>query len=167
VSSVRALRGDKVAARDGIVGRVEDVFFDQRWAVRYFLVDTGERRPGERVLIAPASVEPGLSGPRKIRLALTREQIEGGEEAGAAHLRSGADVIGYAVQARDGPIGRLRDIVVDDDTWAIRGVVVDTRPWWPGGEVRVDPQHVERIDWRGRKVHLRLTRKQLKLQQKR
>jgi hypothetical protein len=99
---------------------------------------------------------------------VSSEQIEGaGEEAGAARLRSGADVIGYAVQARDGPIGRLRDIVVDDDTRAIRGVVVDTRPWWPGDEVRMDPQHVERIDRRGRKVHLRLTRKQLKLQQKR
>jgi hypothetical protein len=48
--------------------------------------------------------------------------------------------------------------MIDDDTWAIRDVVVDTTKWWPGGQVRVHPQYVERIDPAQRKVYVRLTR---------
>jgi hypothetical protein len=37
-----------------------------------------------------------------------------------------------------------------------------TRKWWPGGEVRVAPLEVERIDWNEGKMHLRLTREELR-----
>jgi hypothetical protein len=163
VSTIRGLRGDDVAARDGVFGSVEDVYFDEeRWAVRYFVVDTGELLG--RLLIAPQSVEPGLSGPRKLRLALTLEQLESVKvgENGNAPLLSGAEVIGYRIEARDGAIGEVQDFVVDDSAWVIRDLVVDTRKWWPGGHVRVHPQYVERIDRDERKVHLRLTREQVK-----
>lgn len=163
MTTIRGLRGDDVAARDGIVGSVEDVFFDDtHWAVRFFLVDTGA--PGRRLLVPPAAVEPGLSGKRKLRLGLTLEQLEDTavEPDDSAGLCSGASVIGYAIEARDGQLGEVQDLVVDEDTWAIRDVVVDTRTWWPGGHVRVHPAYVERIDRQGRKVHLRLTRDQIR-----
>lgn len=162
MSTIRELRGDKVAARDGVVGSVNDVYFDDRsWSVRYFVVRTPERC----MLIPPAVVEPGLSGPRKIRLALTRAQLARVRVAKAAvpgRVRSGAGVLGYRIEARDGPLGEVQDFIVDQDTWAIRDVVVDTRPWWPGGHVRVHPAYVERIDRAKRKVHVRLTRAQMK-----
>jgi sporulation protein YlmC with PRC-barrel domain len=176
--SIRNLRGDQVLARDGRIGLVHDVYFDDEdWAVRYLVVDTGEWLPAKRVLISPASVEPGLSSGGNIRLAVMREQVESappaeatltgeGEakpEGGDPHLRSGTEVIGYGIEARDGAIGEVQDFVVDEDTWAIRDVVVDTMRWWPGGHVRVHPEYVERIDWNERKVHLRLTREQVKL----
>lgn len=167
MSSVRELRGDDVAARDGSVGSVEDVYFDeQHWAVKYFLVDAGERLPGRRMLIPPDAVEPGLSSGRKIRLGLTRAQVEDvrlAEEAAAGSLRSGLAVIGYGIEARDGAIGEVQDLTVDEETWAIRDVVVDTLKWWPGGLVHVHPEYVERIDPRGRTVHLLLTRDEVKL----
>jgi sporulation protein YlmC with PRC-barrel domain len=165
MSTVRELRGDDVAARDGVIGSVEDVYFDdERWAVRFLVVDTGA--PGRRLLIAPQAVEPGLSGKRKVRLGLTLEQVESmksEELEGAPSLCSGVKVIGYGIEARDGPIGEVQDFVVDDDTWAVRDIVVDTMKWWPGGLVRVHPEYVERIDRSGRKLHLRLTRDQVKL----
>jgi hypothetical protein len=40
-------------------------------------------------------------------------------------------------------------------------VVVDTRPWWPGGHIGLQPHSVERIDRRARTVHLRLQRERL------
>jgi hypothetical protein len=153
-----------VAARDGVVGSLEDVYFDdERWAVRYLVVDTGGL--GGRLLIPPQSIEPGLSGRRKLRLALTREQLDSvaTEANGEVPLRSGAEVLGYGIEARDGAIGEVQDLVLDDHTWTVRDVVVDTRKWWPGGHVRVHPQYVERIDPDGRKVHLRLTREQVRL----
>jgi hypothetical protein len=64
VSTLRQLRGDDVAARDGVIGALDDlVFDDEQWAVYALAVDTGS--PRGRVLIPPQAVEPGLSGARK------------------------------------------------------------------------------------------------------
>jgi hypothetical protein len=117
------------------------------------------------LLVEPQSLDPGLSGPRKLRLALLREQV-GAVESEADDdppLRSGAEVIGYAIEARDGAAGELQDLVIDDATWAVSDVVVDTLKWWPGGHVHVHPQYVERIDRERRTLHVRLTREQVKL----
>jgi hypothetical protein len=161
VSTVRELHGDTVAARDGVIGELRDVYFDDaRWTARFFLVDEGPRHR----LIPPRTVERGLSGPKKLRLGVTRAQLCALEvREPAVHLCSGMHVIGCAVQARDGPVGRVRDIVLDDATWEIREVVVDTRPWWPGRLAQVHPQYVERVDPRGRNVRVHLTREQVKL----
>jgi sporulation protein YlmC with PRC-barrel domain len=164
--SIRQLRGDEVLARDGRIGSVHDVYFDQeRWAVRYLVVDTGEWLAGKRVLVPPASVETALSSAKKLRLALTRERVERAPPAedGEPQLRSGAEVIGYGIEARDGAIGEVQDFIIDDKSWTVRDIVVDTLKWWPGGEVRVHPAYVERIDRGERRMHLRLTRDQVKL----
>jgi len=46
---------------------------------------------------------------------------------------------GYHIQAIDGEIGHVEDFIIDDETWAIRYVVVDTRNWWPGNKVLISP----------------------------
>jgi sporulation protein YlmC with PRC-barrel domain len=75
--AIEDIRGDELVARDGAIGSVDDVYFDdERWAVRYLVVDTGKWLPGRKVLISPASVEPLQSRADAIRVALTREQIE-------------------------------------------------------------------------------------------
>ena len=43
------------------------------------------------------------------------------------HLRSTDNVRGYEIQAIDGEIGHVEDFVIDDETWAIRYLVVATR----------------------------------------
>jgi len=43
-----------------------------------------------------------------------------------AHLRSTAEVRGYYIEAIDGEIGHVEDFIVDDESWAIRYMVVDT-----------------------------------------
>ena len=45
------------------------------------------------------------------------------------HLRSTRDVLGHSIQALDGEIGHIEDFVVDDETWVIRYLVVDTKNW--------------------------------------
>ena len=46
------LKGSKIKARDGEVGEVEDFYFDDdKWTIRYLVVDTGNWLPGGRVLI--------------------------------------------------------------------------------------------------------------------
>jgi uncharacterized protein YrrD len=48
------------------------------------------------------------------------------------HLRSTHEVRGYHIQAADGEIGHVEDFIIDDETWAIRYLIIDTRNWWPG-----------------------------------
>jgi len=74
------------------------------------------------------------------------------------HLRSTNDVNGHDIQASDGEIGHVDDFIVDDETWAIRYLVVDTRNWWPGKKVLVSPKWIERISWDERKVFVNLDR---------
>ncbi|MEO8341391.1 MAG: PRC-barrel domain-containing protein, partial [Nitrospirota bacterium] len=48
------LKGYKLSARDGEIGRVEEFYFDdQSWAVRYLIADTGGWLTGRQVLISP------------------------------------------------------------------------------------------------------------------
>ena len=78
------------------------------------------------------------------------------------HLRSTNDVSGRAIQAQDGEIGHVDDFVVDDEVWAIRYLIVDTRNWWPGKKVLISTRWIERISWEEAKVFISLTRETIK-----
>jgi uncharacterized protein YrrD len=79
------------------------------------------------------------------------------------HLRSSANVTGYDLKATDDSIGHVSDFIFDDESWAIRYLVVDTRNWWPGGKkVLVATQWIERIDWADMTVFTTLTRTEVK-----
>jgi hypothetical protein len=78
------------------------------------------------------------------------------------HLRSCRTVIGYHIHATDGDIGHVQDLLVDDQTWAIRYLVVDTSNWWGGHRVLVAPQWIEAVSWPDAKVSVDLTRQAVK-----
>jgi len=81
------------------------------------------------------------------------------EEAGDAHLRSMREVTGYALRARDGAIGHVADLLVDDADWAIRWIVVDTGSWLLGGrQVLVSPGWITAVSWARREVAVDLRR---------
>lgn len=84
------------------------------------------------------------------------------EEQADAHLRSTDEVIGYYLEATDGEIGHVEDFIVDDDTWAIRYMVVDTRNWLPGRKVLVSPQWIASISWIEGQVRVDLTQETIK-----
>ncbi len=85
-----------------------------------------------------------------------------GAEKWDPHLRSTRDVTGYYIQASDGEIGHVEDFVIDDETWAIRYLVVDTRNWLPGQKVLVSPHWIDRVSWSESKVFVNLTRDTIK-----
>ena len=78
------------------------------------------------------------------------------------HLRSTRNVSGYDIQATDGEIGHVEDFVIDDGTWAIRYLIIDTRNWWPGKKVLVAPQWIESVNWSQSKVLVNLPRATIK-----
>ncbi len=77
-------------------------------------------------------------------------------------LRSMKQVRGYPIQGADGEIGHVEDFVIDDGTWAIRYLMVATRNWWPGKNVLVSPQWIERVSWSESKVFVNLSRDAIK-----
>ena len=78
------------------------------------------------------------------------------------HLRSANEVRGYHVEGRDGAIGHIHDFVVDDRTWKIRYLVLDTSNWWLGKKVLVAPGWVSSVVWPEKKVHVDLSRQAIK-----
>jgi hypothetical protein len=81
-----------------------------------------------------------------------------GEKGWDHHLRSTNNVIGYNIQSSDGEIGHVEDFIIDDDTWAIRYLVIGTRNWWPGKKVLVSPQWIERVSLDELRVFVNLSR---------
>ena len=71
----RKIRGATIRATDGEIGTLEDFYFEEdRWTVRYFLVDTGKWFSGKRVLLSPMSVKGSWSR-AEIPVALTKSQV--------------------------------------------------------------------------------------------
>lgn len=78
------------------------------------------------------------------------------------HLRSCKAVMGYHIQATDGDIGHVQGLIVDEETWAIRYMIVDTSNWWLGHQVLIVPQWIQDVSWPEATVTVNLTRQAVK-----
>ncbi len=78
------------------------------------------------------------------------------------HLRSCKTVVGYDVHATDGDLGHVSSMLVDEETWAIRYLVIDTSNWWMGQKVLIAPEWISAVSWADSKVHINLTRETIK-----
>ena len=212
--NVKDLRGFAIHATDGVIGEVDDLYFDDEdWTVRYLIVDTGGWLSGRKVLISPYAIGVPSWQERQLPVKLTKAQVEGSPDIDTqkpvsrqheahyssyygypyywgseglwglgtypgilpadvppeigksgpqsfddAHLRSCRELGGYHIQALDGDIGHVDDMLVDDHTWAIRYLTVDTSNWWGGHLVLISPQWVDEVSWSGSKVSVGLTR---------
>lgn len=85
-----------------------------------------------------------------------------GEKEWDPHLLSTHDVTGYDIQASDGVIGHIEDFIIDDETWAIRYLVIATRNWLPGKKVLVSPKWIESVNWSESTLTTNLTREAIK-----
>ena len=217
--NVKDLRGYAIRATDGVIGKVDDFYFDDEdWGIRYLVVNTGSWLSGRKVLISPIALGHAGWMARRLPVALTRAQVEaqsrhrhqetgftptrgryfryygypyywGGaglwgmgaypgslttegrieEELKAhgthatstpndCHLRSSNAVIGHHIEATDGDIGHVEDLLIDDHTWAIRYLIVNMSNWWSGHRVLVSPDCIKDVSWSEAKVSIDLTR---------
>lgn len=69
------------------------------------------------------------------------------EHPGDPHLRSNKEVHGYTIHATDGHIGEAEDFIIDDATWSIHFMVIDTGKWLPGKKVLISPKWIREIKW--------------------
>lgn len=84
------------------------------------------------------------------------------DEHSDPHLRSMREVIGYAISARDGKIGRVDDFITADDDWIIRYLVIDTGNWIPGPRVLIAPNWIGSISYEENAVRVNLSKEMIK-----
>jgi sporulation protein YlmC with PRC-barrel domain len=78
-----------------------------------------------------------------------------------SHLHSARDVTGYHILATDGEIGHVDDFIVDDESWVIRFIEVDTSNWIGGESVLVPRDALRSASWPDEKLSVALTRAQV------
>lgn len=78
------------------------------------------------------------------------------------HLRSGNAILKYHVHATDGDIGHVQGLLIDERTWSIRYMIVNTSNWWLGHEVLIAPEWISEVNWAASKVSVDLTRQAVK-----
>lgn len=215
--NIKSIINYNLAATDGIVGEVEEFYFDDKsWKILYLVVKTGNWLSGRKVLIAPHALlkQPWQDGFFPVNL--TKKQIEnspdidtdkpvsrqqeielyghyqwesywgsgfyGGGSLGVSmpfpvldhkvlieadkkdkhadddiHLRSTGSITGYHIHTTNGEIGHIIDFIVDDQTWQIKFIVIDTHNWFGGKKVLIPVAHVKEINWSKNKIHLDIT----------
>jgi len=89
------------------------------------------------------------------------EEAESTVPSKRSALRSTREVFGYDVQAEDGDVGSVADFLVDDKSWNIRYLVVDTAQWLSRDKVLIAPDWVTEVDWALREVQVGLTREEV------
>jgi uncharacterized protein YrrD len=209
LTRTKDLHGWTVAACDGALGHVADVYLDdRRWVVCYLVVDTGRWLSGGKVLVAPHSVSEVDPVRRRLQTPLRRQQLVLGPDpdlvrpvsrqhetdlchcygfpsyavivgasmalAGPApdarlrrgvdpHLRSVRAITGYYVHARDGDVGHVEDILVDDRAWGVRYLLVSVGRWLPHRSVLVPIGWVARVSWDASAVTVSLPAEAIRL----
>ena len=81
---------------------------------------------------------------------------------GDPHLRSCNAVKGYHIRASDGDIGHVHGFLVDDFTWSIRYLIVNTSNWWIGHKVLISPEWIQDVSWAGSYVNVSIDRQAIK-----
>ncbi len=84
------------------------------------------------------------------------------DTSGDVHLRSAKELRGYHIQGNDDAVGHVEDFIVDDETWGIRYLAINTSNWWVGKKVLVAPHWAKGVSWEERKVFVDLSRHVIK-----
>jgi hypothetical protein len=170
----RRLNGAVVRGTDGDLGVVERLYFDdEQWTIRHLVLSRDKSLNGGLVLISPASIQPNWNvamllanlGGTEIRdrpEIAPDADLPAATEPNAAHVRSTNQIIGLHLHATDGEIGHVDDLLIDEDTWRIRYLVVDTSNWIGGKWVAIIPSVLRSIDWEGGTIEVAITRDAVK-----
>jgi hypothetical protein len=76
-------------------------------------------------------------------------------------LRRTSAFTGYTIEASDGAVGSISDILFEDQTWKLRWFVINTGAWLIGRKVLIHPSALQRPDIRQRAFPISLTKAQV------
>jgi PRC-barrel domain protein len=188
LKSMRKFLDFALDATDGEIGSLDEFYFDDvGWQVRYMVLKPRKWLSGRKVLISPVSLGKPDFQKRVFPANLSKEQIEASpavkenkpltrqdeerldsyyqwpeywKEMEKSRLHASKNVMGYTISAKDGDIGKVDDFVVDDDTWRIRYLVIDTGLL--GKKVPIAPEWISEIDVKAKKILVGLLKDEIK-----
>lgn len=77
LQSVNDLKGYNIFATDGLIGNIEEFYFeDTNYVIQYIVANTGNWLSGKQNLISPFRISHLDKEKRQIHVALTKEQVE-------------------------------------------------------------------------------------------
>jgi sporulation protein YlmC with PRC-barrel domain len=159
------LKGTSVQASDGEVGTVQELYIDNRlWRVKYLAVKTASAAPHDVVLLAPSAVRTPWNT-AAVPVALTRDEVSRCSPEVLPtdrHLMSSSELNGLHIEATDGEIGHVDDVLVDEENWNIRYVVLDTSNWIGGRSVVISPRVLKEVDLPDRIVRVEVARDEVR-----
>jgi len=71
-------------------------------------------------------------------------------------------IIGYGLLERDGIIGEVVEFYFDDETWAVRYLIINTVGWLANRKVLISPVAVMAKDWQNQTIPVNLTSEQIR-----
>lgn len=77
-------------------------------------------------------------------------------------MHRASDLRRYAIEAADGKIGNVTDLLFDDQRWVLRWLVVDTGSWISRKEVLLPTSHLGSVNMAAETISVDLTRAQVK-----
>ena len=77
-------------------------------------------------------------------------------------LLKASTITGCSIQATDGEIGSISDLLFEDDSWSVRWLVVDTGSWLSGRRVLLPASHLMPTGVGESAIPVDLTREQVK-----
>lgn len=84
------------------------------------------------------------------------------KEKNDEHLRSTERIAGYHIHASDGEIGHVNDFIIDDESWKVLYIVVDTNNWIGGKKILVSVKHIKEINWENVQVIIDISKAAVK-----
>jgi len=169
----RRLKSALVRGTDGDLGVLERLFFDdQQWAIRDLVVSRDKSLNDGSVLISAASIQRNWNV-EVLPANLSRNEIRDSPAIDAkddmpavsgadGHLRATEQIIGFHIKATDGEIGHVDDLLIDEDSWRISYLVVDTSNWIGGKSVAISPHVLRSVDWANGLLEVAITREAVK-----
>jgi hypothetical protein len=88
--------------------------------------------------------------------------LDGALEGTDQPLRRLQDLEGFAIRAADGTIGHVSDFYLDDRSWVIRYLVVETGSWLSSRKVLISPFSIGDPDWTGKVLPVSITMQQVR-----
>jgi hypothetical protein len=76
-------------------------------------------------------------------------------------LHKTSKMVGYHLVAIDGEIGHVDDVLIEESTWKVRYLVVDTSNWIGGRSVLVSTGVLGVVDSVRQRIAVQLTREQI------
>ncbi len=93
-----------------------------------------------------------------------REDVTWAAQTGAVgvQLHEVKRLTGFHMMGSGETVGKVTDFMIDDESWQIPSLLVDTTAWWPGGEVLVATDLITGINSSRSHIYAKATRDEIK-----